>query len=58
MVLEKLSPMPAAGMDAVMSHLTQPIAVKQLLMVVEMARAEDDSVDPGRFLEAIHTVLE
>jgi hypothetical protein len=56
-VLEKLVPMTTAELDAVMEHLHKPIALKQLLMVAEMARNEDGSLDPMRFFECIHTVL-
>lgn len=56
-VLEKLVPMTSAELDAVMEHLHKPIALKQLLLVAEMARNEDGSLDPMRFFECIHTVL-
>ena len=32
-----------------------PIGVKQLLHVLEMARAGEDAVTPDRFLECLHT---
>jgi vesicle-fusing ATPase len=56
-VLQKLVPMTPDELDAVMEHLHKPIALKQLLMVAEMARNEDGSLDPMRFFECIHTVL-
>jgi len=46
-----------AQLDAVCGHLHKPVALKQLLMVAEMARADDDGVNPDRFFECIHTVL-
>ena len=47
----------AVDVDAVMGHLHKPVALKQLLMVAEMSRNDDDSLDPDRFFECIHTVL-
>lgn len=32
-----------------------PIGVKQLLMVLEMARSGEETVTPDRFLECLHT---
>ena len=32
-----------------------PIGVKQLLMVLEMARSGDDVLTPDKFLECLHT---
>jgi hypothetical protein len=32
-----------------------PIGVKQLLMVLEMARSGDDALTPDKFLECLHT---
>ena len=36
--------------------ITKPIGVKQLLMVLEMARADSACITPNNFLECLHTV--
>lgn len=38
------------------SHaLTRPIGIKQLLMVLEMARADADTITADHFLSCLHT---
>jgi vesicle-fusing ATPase len=58
-VLQELVPMSASDLAQCAGHLKKPIALKQLLMVAEMARNPDDTdkLDSDRFFECIHTVL-
>ena len=46
-----------ASLDACCGFLDRPIALKQLLMIAEMSRADDTQLDPDRFFECVHTVL-
>jgi vesicle-fusing ATPase len=42
--------------DELIEHVTEPIAIKQLLGVIEMARNDDDTISVDHFVEALHTV--
>jgi len=56
-VLAEAAPMSGAEMDTIASHISQPIGIKKLLMVTEMARQEDESgskLTAERFLECLH----
>mmetsp|Transcript_17184 Transcript_17184/g.31186 ORF Transcript_17184/g.31186 Transcript_17184/m.31186 type:complete len:744 (+) Transcript_17184:68-2299(+) len=55
-VLQAAVPMPAADLDAVCANITKPVAVKQLLMLSEMARSEDEAIEVSRFVECLHTM--
>ena len=63
--LEKLVPLPPAVLDAIAAQIKSPIALKKLLLLVEMARsgedAEEDEVSAPqrvgeRFAECLYTV--
>ncbi|CAB1103703.1 unnamed protein product [Ectocarpus sp. CCAP 1310/34] len=54
-VLRKLVPMSQADMDNIAAVITNPIGIKQLLMVTEMARTDEETVSCERFLECLHT---
>eukprot|EP00624_Nannochloropsis_granulata_P003024 evm.model.NODE_25306_length_10663_cov_36.015755.2 len=41
-------------MDDIASAISKPIGIKQLLMVTEMARQEEETVSTDRFLECLH----
>ncbi|EWM21512.1 n-ethylmaleimide-sensitive fusion protein [Nannochloropsis gaditana] len=41
-------------MDDITSAISQPIGIKQLLMVTEMARQGEETVSTDRFLECLH----
>lgn len=50
-----------ADVTAVAQSISKPIGIKQLLMVLEMARSEDDNnnsenIDPLHFIECLHTI--
>jgi hypothetical protein len=48
---------PAESAATIASAVTKPIGVKQLLMVLEMARSEGmESIDPEHFIECLHTI--
>eukprot|EP00903_Cladosiphon_okamuranus_P006984 g6797.t1 len=53
-VLRELVPMSQADMDNIAAAITNPIGIKQLLMVTEMART-DEEVSRERFLECLYT---
>uniref|UniRef100_A0A7S2CV56 Vesicle-fusing ATPase n=1 Tax=Florenciella parvula TaxID=236787 RepID=A0A7S2CV56_9STRA len=55
-VLQEVVQMPLADLDAVCAEITKPLAVKQLLMLAEMARSEDDTIAATRFMECLHTM--
>lgn len=42
-------------MDNIASVITNPIGIKQLLMVTEMARTDEETVSCERFLECLYT---
>ena len=42
-------------MDSIAAVITNPIGIKQLLMVTEMARSDEETVSCERFLECLHT---
>ena len=48
---------PGQDVEGLAALVTKECALKQLLMVVEMARGEEGSIDPDRFFECIHSVL-
>ncbi|CAN0246375.1 unnamed protein product [Ectocarpus sp. 4 AP-2014] len=54
-VLRKLVPMSQADMDNIAAVITNPIGIKQLLMVTEMARTDEETVSCERFLECLYT---
>ena len=68
--LDKLLALSPAALDAISSQIKAPIALKQLLLIVEMARQDDgDDVDSNqtdargqqfgtRFAECLHTVMD
>lgn len=55
-VLQEVVAMPPADLEAVCGNVTKPIAVKQLLMLAEMARSDDDTIEVARFVECLHTM--
>ncbi|KAG5179613.1 P-loop containing nucleoside triphosphate hydrolase protein [Tribonema minus] len=54
-VLQELVPMSPADMDSIAAAITRPIGIKQLLMITEMARTDEETVSSDRFLECLHT---
>jgi hypothetical protein len=54
-VLQELVPMSPQDMESIASAITRPIGIKQLLMVTEMARSDEETVSCDRFLECLHT---
>lgn len=44
-----------ADIDSIARVITKPIGIKQLLMVTEMARTDEDTVSCERFLECLYT---
>ncbi|CAM9329157.1 unnamed protein product, partial [Hapterophycus canaliculatus] len=54
-VLRELVPMSQADMDSIAAVITNPIGIKQLLMVTEMARTDEETVSCERFLECLYT---
>lgn len=42
-------------MDSIAEVITNPIGIKQLLMVTEMARTDEETVSCERFLECLYT---
>lgn len=42
-------------MDSIAAAITNPIGIKQLLMVTEMARTDEETVSCERFLECLYT---
>lgn len=56
-VLKELVPMSQADMDSIAAAITRPIGIKQLLMITEMARSDEETVSPLQFLECLHTVM-
>lgn len=42
-------------MDSIAAVITNPIGIKQLLMVTEMARTDEETVSCERFLECLYT---
>lgn len=44
-----------ADMDSIADVITNPIGIKQLLMVTEMARTDEETVSCERFLECLYT---
>lgn len=44
-----------ADMNSIAAAISNPIGIKQLLMVTEMARTDEDTVSCERFLECLHT---
>ena len=44
-----------ADMDSIAAAIANPIGIKQLLMVTEMARTDEETVSCERFLECLHT---
>ena len=70
MALEKLLSLSPAALDAITTQIKEPIALKQLLLIVEMARQDDGQAEGGaaaealraeqfgeRFAECLHTVI-
>jgi len=53
-VLREIVPVSHKEMDDIAAAITRPIGIKQLLMVVEMARQEEESISTDRFLECLH----
>jgi hypothetical protein len=47
--------MSSSDMDSIASAITRPIGIKQLLMITEMARSDEQTVECNRFLECLHT---
>ena len=54
-VLEKLVPMSKDDILSIAASITRPIGIKQLLMITEMARSDEETVSSIRFLECLHT---
>jgi len=54
-VLREVAPMSQSDMDEITSAITQPIGVKKLLTITEMARQSEESVSADRFIECLHT---
>ncbi|CAM9657769.1 unnamed protein product [Pylaiella littoralis] len=54
-VLKELVPMSQADIDSIARVITNPIGIKQLLMVTEMARTDEETVSCERFLECLYT---
>jgi vesicle-fusing ATPase len=56
-VMKEYSTMSAQQINSIAKAINKPIGIKQLLMVLEMARAEfSDTVTPDQFLQCLHTV--
>lgn len=56
-VMKEYSTMSAQQIGSISKAINKPIGVKQLLMVLEMARAEfGDQVSADQFLQCLHTV--
>ena len=59
-VLRIAANMPQSDASDIANSILKPIAIKQLLMVAEMARqsttSKDDSVDKNAFMECLHTI--
>jgi len=55
-VMQAVVPMSAADLDAVCANITKPVAVKQLLMLSEMARSDEETIEVARFVECLHTM--
>ncbi len=59
-VLRLAANMPQSDASDIANSILKPIAIKQLLMVAEMARqstaSKDDSVDKNSFMECLHTI--
>lgn len=54
-VLKELVPMSQDDMNSIAAAITNPIGIKQLLMVTEMARTDEETVSCERFLECLYT---
>ena len=49
--------MPDAAAEEICTNISQPLAIKQLLMLAEMARTGDDgTIEVPSFLEVLHTM--
>jgi vesicle-fusing ATPase len=56
-VLLQYTNLNSTEISSISSSITKPIGVKQLLMVLEMARSEDnDSINTNDFLECLQTI--
>jgi hypothetical protein len=53
-VLRELVQLSQREMDDIAAAITKPIGIKRLLMVVEMARQGEGTIQPDRFLECLH----
>ena len=53
-VLREIVPVSHREMDDIAAAITRPIGIKQLLMVVEMARQGEETISTDRFLECLH----
>jgi vesicle-fusing ATPase len=54
--LMEYSPISRDDIDSIARSVTKPIGIKQLLMVLEMARSDgSDAIPPEQFLECLHT---
>ena len=54
-VLREVAPMSQSDMDEITSAISQPIGVKKLLTITEMARQSEESVSADRFIECLHS---
>lgn len=53
-VLREVASLSQKEMDDIAGAISKPIGIKQLLMVVEMARQGEESISTDRFLECLH----
>jgi hypothetical protein len=54
-VLEQDGGLSPDEVSAIASSITRPIGIKQLLMVLEMARSETNQVTAPRFMQCLTT---
>lgn len=56
-VLDEYASVPPAQARAIAASIDKPIGIKQLLIVLEMARADgSDTITPENFLECLHNI--
>ena len=53
-VLREAAPMAQADIDRISAAIREPIGVKKLLTITEMARQSQDNVSAERFIECLH----
>ena len=54
-VLQEDGALSPGEVDDIAKSISQPIGIKQLMMVLEMARSETNQVTPSRFLQCLTT---